>query len=105
MEGVGLTITESMATGLPVVTTNFSTMNEWIDDNKNGRLIKVKKIKKGRRPTMKVYADTKHLAEIMIDYIENPKKVTEHSISARNKIVSDFNWDDRDEDFFNLIKI
>ena len=26
MEGVGLTITESMATGLPVVTTNFSTI-------------------------------------------------------------------------------
>tara|TARA_B100000401_G_C52811040_1_gene723786 strand:+ start:1715 stop:2839 length:1125 start_codon:yes stop_codon:yes gene_type:complete len=105
MEGVGLTITESMATGLPVVTPNFSTMNEWIDDNKDGRLIDIKKVKKGRRPTMKVYADTKHLAQIMIDYIENPIKVTEHSINARNKIIKDFNWDDRDEDFFNLVSI
>ena len=105
MEGVGLTITESMATGLPVVTPNFSTMNEWIEDNKDGRLIDIKKVKKGRRPTMKVYADTKHLAQIMIDYIENPIKVTEHSINARNKIIKDFNWDDRDEDFFNLVSI
>ena len=46
VEGVGLTITESMCTGLPVVTTNFPTMNEWIDDNKDGRLIKVSKVKK-----------------------------------------------------------
>ena len=105
MEGVGLTITESMATGLPVVTTNFSTMNEWIDDNQDGRLINVKKIIKGRRPTMKVYADTKHLAEIMIDYIENPDKVNEHSVNARKKIENQYNWDDRDEDFYKLITI
>ena len=105
MEGVGLTITEAMATGLPVVRTNFSTMNEWIEDDKDGRLIDVKKIKKGRRPTMKVYANTKHLAEIMIDYIENPDKVTEHSINARNKIIEHYNWDDRDEEFYKLISI
>ena len=80
-------------------------MNEWIEDDKDGRLIKIKKIKKGRRPTMKVYADTKHLSEIMIDYIENPEKVNEHSINARNKIEKKYNWDDRDEDFYNLIKI
>ena len=105
MEGVGLTITESMATGLPVVTTNFSTMNEWIDDNEDGRLINIKKIKNGRRPTKKVYADTKHLSEIMIDYIENPEKVNEHSINARKKVERLYNWDDRDEDFYKLISI
>ena len=54
---------------------------------------------------MKVYADTKHLAEIMIDYMENPDKVNEHSINARNKIEKYYNCDDRDEDFFNLILI
>ena len=105
MEGVGLTITEAMATGLPVVTTNYSTMNEWIDDDKDGRLINVKKVIKGRRPTMKVFADTKHLSEIMIDYIENPLKVNEHSINARKKIEKDYNWDDRDEAFYKLISV
>ena len=103
VEGVGLTITEAMCTGMPVVTTNFPTMNEWIDDDKDGRLIKVSKIKKWRRPTMKAYADTKHLAEIMIDYINNPVKVNEHSILARKKIEQLYNWDDRDEDFYNLL--
>ena len=103
VEGVGLTITEAMSTGLPVVTTDFPTMNEWIDDNKEGRLIKVSKVKKWRRPTLKAYADTKHLAEIMVDYIDNPSKVTEHSINARKTIEKKYNWDDRDQDFLNII--
>ena len=105
VEGVGLTITEAMCTGLPVVTTDFPTMNEWIEDNKEGRLIKTSKIKKWRRPTMKAYADTTHLSEIMIDYIENPKKVNEHSNNARKKIEEVYNWDDRDEDFYKLISL
>ena len=80
-------------------------MNECITDNKEGRLIKVAKVEKWRRPTMKATIDTKHLAEIMIDYIENPNKVNEHSKNARKKIEQDYNWDDRDEDFYNLINI
>tara|TARA_A100001011_G_scaffold400536_1_gene515993 strand:+ start:7620 stop:8735 length:1116 start_codon:yes stop_codon:yes gene_type:complete len=105
MEGVGLTITESMSCGMPVVTSNFSTMNEWIDDNVDGRLIDLSKIKKGRRPTMKVYADINHISEIMIDYIKNPDKVNQHSINARKKIEKCYNWDDRDQDFLNLITL
>ena len=45
-EGIGLTITEAMCTGMPVVTSNYPTMNEWLEDEKEGRLIKPKKIKK-----------------------------------------------------------
>ena len=105
IRAVGLTITEAMSTGLPMVTTDFPTMNEWIEDDKEGRLIKVSKVTKWRRPTMKAFVDTGHLSEIMIDYITNPNKVTEHSINAREKIEKDYNWDHRDEDFFNLIQI
>ena len=39
----------------------------------------------------------------MIDYIDNPLKVNEHSILARKKIEKEYNWDDRDEDFYNLL--
>ena len=42
-EGVGLTITESMCTGMPIVTSNYPTMNEWIDDDVEGRLIDIAK--------------------------------------------------------------
>ena len=102
-EGIGLTITEAMCTGMPVVTSNYPTMNEWLEDEKEGRLIKPKKIKKSSMPTDKVYIDTSHLAEILIDYIENPEKVTEHSLNARERIVKDFNWDDRDSVILSII--
>ena len=59
---------------MPVVTTDYPTMNEWIDDNIEGRLIKPKKVKKGSMPMDKVIIDPSHLAEIMIDYISNPKR-------------------------------
>tara|TARA_B100000945_G_scaffold320527_1_gene330875 strand:+ start:2492 stop:3616 length:1125 start_codon:yes stop_codon:yes gene_type:complete len=103
-EGIGLTITEAMASGLPVVTTDYPTMNEWIDDNIHGRLIKPKKIIPSSMPMDKVLIDTSHLAEIMIDYIENPLKIEEHSINARKHIKKNYNWDDRDIEILNLIK-
>ena len=102
-EGIGLTITEAMCTGMPVVTSNYPTMNEWLEDEKEGRLIKLKKIKKSSMPTDKVYIDTSHLAEILIDYIENPKKVTEHSFNARETIIKKYNWDDRDNIILSTI--
>ena len=102
-EGIGLTITEAMCTGMPVVTPNYPTMNEWFEDNKEGRLIKPKKIKNSSMPTNKVFIDTNHLSEILIDYINNPHKVTEHSYMAREKIITDFNWDDRDSIILSTI--
>ncbi len=34
-EGVGLTITEAMCTGMPVVSTDYPTMNEWFSDGES----------------------------------------------------------------------
>ena len=104
-EGVGLTITEAMCTGMPVVTSNYPTMNEWINNNIEGRLIDIAKIKKGSMPMDKVLINTNNLAEIMIDYIKNPYKVTEHSINARKRIEKDYNWDHRDDDILELLDL
>jgi glycosyltransferase involved in cell wall biosynthesis len=41
LEGIGLSIAEASASGLPVITTNYPPMNEFIDDHKNGSLIHV----------------------------------------------------------------
>ena len=105
MEGVGLTITEAMSTGMPVVTTNYPTMNEWIDDNIDGRLIKVDKIKKSKLIINEAFIDCSHLAEILINYIDNPQIVEEQSINARKKIETKYNWDDRDKQIFNLFDL
>lgn len=104
-EGVGLTITEAMCTGMPVVTSNYPTMNEWIDDNVQGKLINIAKIKKGSMPMNKVTIDTQHLAEIMIDYIKYPDKVFEHSINARKKVEKKYNWEHRDKKILSLFDL
>jgi glycosyltransferase involved in cell wall biosynthesis len=103
-EGVGLTITEAMATGMPVITTDYPTMNEWLTDNVEGRLIKVKKIKKGSMMIDNAYVDTKHLADLLIDYIEHPKKIEDHSNNARKKIEKFYNWDDRDGEILKILE-
>ena len=104
-EGVGLTITEAMCSGMPIITTDYPTMNEWLDDDVEGRLIRPAKVKRGSMPMNKVLIDTSHLAEIMIDYTDHPEKVEEHSQNARKRVETDFNWDDRDEQILNLLQL
>ena len=88
---------------MPVVTTDYPTMNEWINDNVEGRLIRPGKIKRGSMPMDKVLIDTSHLAEIMIDYIDHPEKIEEQSQNARKRIELDYNWDERDEEILELL--
>ena len=94
-----------MSTGMPVVTSDYPTMNEWLDDNVEGRLIRPIKIKRGSMPMDKVLIDTSHLAEIMINYIDHPENVEEQSFNARKRIETDFNWDDRDEQILNILQL
>ena len=75
----------------------------WLTDNVEGRLIRPKKIIKSSMPMEKVIIDTSHLAEIMIDYIEHPKKIKEQSHNARKRIEKDFNWDHRDKQILDLL--
>ena len=105
MEGVGLTITEALATGMPVVTSNFSTMNEWFEDGKEGRLIKIKSIKKTPMAIDKVFIDVSHLADILNDYIENPNQIKDQSENARKRVETDYNWDDRDCEILALFDL
>ena len=65
-EGVGLTITEAMCTGMPVVTSNYPTMNEWFNDNIEGRLINIAKIKKGSMPMDKVFIVSESMVMLLI---------------------------------------
>jgi len=103
-EGVGLTITEALCTGMPVVTTDYPTMNEWLRDGVEGRLIRPKRIRKSSMPMDKVHVDVGHLAEIMRSYVERPQQIIDQSHEARRTVETHYNWDDRDEPVLALLK-
>lgn len=46
LEGIGLTIAEALASGLPVITTDAPPMNEFVVHDLNGRLVAVEEFKK-----------------------------------------------------------
>ena len=104
MEGVGLTITESLASGMPVVTTNFPTMNEWFEDGHSGKLIDVNYLETNVMNMEKAHICSNHLAEILKEYINNPLLIKEQSHNARELVELKYNWDDRDKEFITLLR-
>lgn len=92
LEGIGLTIMEALASGLPVITTNSPPMNEFVNDT-NGKLIKVKKLI--ARPDGYYWplsiVNEADLAEKMKYYIENKKDLDYFSKKARESAENNLN--------------
>ena len=103
-EGVGLTITEAMSTGMPVVTTNYPTMNEWFEEGSAGHFIKTRRVTRSYMPTHKAFADSSSLAKIMEEYILHPDKIRDQSREARRLVETHYNWDHRDEQILVLLR-
>lgn len=95
LEGIGLTIPEALASGLPVITTDEMPMNEFVKVNYNGLLVNVS----SRRTREDGYywpesiVDITDLAQKMQDYVDNPKLIAQHSLGARASAEQSFNWE------------
>lgn len=94
LEGIGLTIPEALACGLPVVTTDEAPMNEFVLNNVTGRLIPVAERHKredGYYWPESTCSETA-LTEAMQVYVDNPQLVTEHGQQARAHAVQNLDW-------------
>ena len=106
LEGIGLSIPEAMSCGLPVITTNNGPMNEFVEDGRNGMLIKVSNF---QRRSDNYYwdeslPDVNHLAQLMDMYIQQPHIVKIHGDESRRRILEEFNWNDNGKKLDQVIK-
>lgn len=99
LDGLGLTMYEALACGMPVIATDYPPMNEIIDDEV-GRLVRVERnYARGDAYYWPMsLCDAEDLASKMRFYLDNPEQVKIQSENARKKALSCFDWRQREAD-------
>lgn len=103
LDGLGLTMYEALASGMPVITTNNGPMNEIID-NEVGTLVDVDYYycrKDAYYWPMSVCKKTS-LIQAMKRYIDSPKQITKQSENARSKAVNLYDWTKQGRELNNI---
>jgi 1,2-diacylglycerol 3-alpha-glucosyltransferase len=94
LEGIGLTIAEALACGLPVITVDNAPMNEFVIDGINGRLVSVIHYK---RRDDHYYWDEgicseQSLTQAMQFYVNHQQGLREFKVAARNYALKYLDW-------------
>ena len=106
-EGQGAPIVESLAMGLPVITTDAAPMNEFVQ-NDRGMLVKVKSV--GTidfmpNPEYKIYnIDYESLLQNIEFFAENPNQIEPRSGKAREFVEKYFGLDITQKRWFEIIE-
>lgn len=98
LDGLGLTMYEALAVGLPIIATDHPPMNE-IVTNENGYLVEVEELKSRHDgyywPLSIVKKDS--LIKGMKYFVNNQEKLEMMKIKNRNEAIKKWNWKDREE--------
>ncbi|MCQ2379084.1 MAG: glycosyltransferase family 4 protein [Victivallaceae bacterium] len=100
LDGIGLTVAEAMASGLPAVVTDSAPMSEFIEP-KTCRSIPVERFyarEDGYYWPM-CDANTEKLSEILNDYVEHADVLPELKSSVRDFAVRNLNWRQSEKEF------
>jgi len=106
LEGIGLTIAEANACGMPVITTNVPPMNEFIHDGINGKLIDVK----SQKPRRDGYfwkeseIEVDHLVQLLAYYIENRDSLERFKDDAYQFAQNNLNWTKNSKELLNILE-
>ena len=94
LEGIGLTIAEALASGLPVITTDEPPMNEFIVNQQNGMLVEVEEYKQRADNYYwpQSVCNAIALTQAMQFYVDNCTKIGEFSHRARQYAEERLDW-------------
>lgn len=94
LDGVGLTVAEALACGLPVIATNHPPMNEFIDTTCNGRLIDVERLvaRADGYYWPQAYINPASLTAQMASYLEQRAHLPAFKRQARTYAEAHLDW-------------
>lgn len=94
LEGIGLTIPEALASGLPVIVPNSPPMSEFVEDFKNGILVGVKHFiaRADGYYWPQSIVDIDHLAASMGHFLTHQRRLGEFKRSARLFAERELDW-------------
>lgn len=106
LEGIGLTIAEASACGLPVITTDEAPMNEFVEENSNGKLVKVKSQNKRRDGYYwkESEIDVDDLRKKMQFYLENEKSLNQFKKNSYLFAQTNLNWEINSKHLINIVE-
>jgi len=94
LDGLGLTLIEALACGLPVITTDHPPMNEFVAVNRNGRLVDVARLvaRFDGYYWPQSYIKPDSLTEQMRYYLDNRACLSEFKSQARQYAEEKLDW-------------
>ena len=111
LDGIGLTVPEALSCGLPVITPNHPPMNEFINDQENGRLVDIKKLycRKDAYYWPQLEVCELSLLNSLEYYIDNKDQIKVFKKNARNYAEKNLDWNSRKKEvesvFLNIQKL
>lgn len=93
LDGIGLTVAEALACGLPVITSDYPPMNEFVDET-NGKLVKIKKLfsRADGYYWPQCTVDLDDLRDCMQYYVDNRSQLKEFKQMARRYAEKRLDW-------------
>lgn len=94
LDGVGLTLPEALASGLPAITTASPPMTEFVQNGYNGRTVKLARTicRHDGYYWPETLVDIDDLACVMQEYVDNPELVSQHGLRARERALQTLDW-------------
>jgi len=106
LDGIGLTVPEALASGLPVITPDHPPMNEFVKDGLNGKLVDIESTYYREDnyywPQLKI--KQKSLVDALKYYIKNSNSIESYKKNAREYAENHLDWKDRAKEINNIFK-
>nr|WP_294860858.1 glycosyltransferase family 4 protein [uncultured Fluviicola sp.] len=94
LDGIGLTMSEGLACGLPLIASDCPPMNEFIVEGENGKLVSIDsyEMRKDGYYWPECNPSVDSLKEAMDFYVENADKIETYQQKARAYALENLNW-------------